>query len=78
MGLFERMNRLIEIHSLSAEYVARFYGYRINNIWANDVIRHDKLEREAPGWQDFIELSRRIVHATPGRFRKLERFLAHS
>ena len=41
LGLFERINRLIETGNLSAEYVARFYGYRINNIWANDIIRQE-------------------------------------
>jgi hypothetical protein len=76
MGLFERMNRLIEAHDLSVDYIARFYGYRINNIWANDAIRHQKLEVETAAWQDFVDLSRRVAEAIPRRFPTLEHYLA--
>jgi hypothetical protein len=75
MGLFERLNSLVNNEVIQADYVARFYGYRVNNIWANEVIRSAKLERERDHWEDFIQLSETIVAARPRRFLLMERHL---
>lgn len=56
MGLFERINLLIERKIVDKETVDRLYGYRIRNIVANDVIRQAKLVRARASWQDFVNL----------------------
>ena len=43
LGLFERIAVLVDRNLLDAEVVVRLYGYRITNIWTNDVIRQKKL-----------------------------------
>lgn len=56
MGLFERINILIEKEILDKDTVRKLYGYRVRNIVANKTIRDVKLKREARSWQDFIRL----------------------
>jgi hypothetical protein len=60
MGLFERMEVLIEGGVLDASLVNRLYGYRIHNIVANPRIRRVKLIDGAEGWKDFHSLLRRL------------------
>jgi hypothetical protein len=49
MGLFERVAIFMEFGLVDPQIVRRLYGYRIVNIWANDVIREEKLVRRASG-----------------------------
>lgn len=58
MGLFERVNYLIDMGIEDIEMVDRFYGYRVYNLISNDVIRTAKLENKtvAPYWREFIHL----------------------
>jgi hypothetical protein len=57
LGLFERIAVLVERKLLDPDVVLRLYGYRMSNIWANDIIRREKLIERAGGWQDFLRLS---------------------
>lgn len=58
MGLFERVNFLIQSEIEELAIIDKLYGYRIYNIVANNVIRRAKLEdREiARYWEGFIQL----------------------
>lgn len=60
MGLFERIEVLIDGGSLDAALVNRLYGYRVFNIVANSEIRTKKLIDLAEGRQDFIKLKERL------------------
>lgn len=61
MGLFERMNYLVERKLIGIDYVDRFYGYRYDNLIAHPDIRRQKLEgEERDSWQDFLELGRQL------------------
>ena len=60
MGLFERLNILNRNEVLSLQYIEQFYGYRLRNVWANEIIRVEKLCKRASGWRDFIELSDKL------------------
>jgi hypothetical protein len=60
MGLFERIEVLIEGGVLVASLVDRLYGYRVSNIVANPVVRDQKLIAGADGWQDFLMLVDRL------------------
>jgi hypothetical protein len=70
MGLFERVAVLTELRLVKIQVVRRLYGYRMVNIWANDVIREEKLVRRVSGWGDFIRLTEQLGKAGmkfPGR-----------
>lgn len=58
MGLFERVNFLIQSEIEELAIIDKLYGYRVYNIVANDVIRRAKLEDKeiAPYWEGFIHL----------------------
>jgi hypothetical protein len=58
MGLFERVNVLVESGIFELPTVDKLYGYRVYNIVANDAIRKAKLENSnfAPYWAEFIKL----------------------
>jgi len=56
MGLFERINLLIERKIVDKEIIDRLYGYRIRNIVANDAIRQAKLVSARASWRDFVNL----------------------
>jgi hypothetical protein len=58
MGLFERVNFLIDIGIEELAMIDKFHGYRVFNIVSNDIIRQAKLEDErlARYWQEFIKL----------------------
>lgn len=58
MGLFERVNFLIDIGAEQLEMVDKFHGYRVYNIVSNNTIREAKLENQktAAYWEEFIRL----------------------
>ena len=60
MGLFERIEVLIEGGVLDVALVDRLYGYRVSNVVANPVIREQKLIAGAAGWRDFLSLIDRL------------------
>jgi hypothetical protein len=61
MGLFERIQVLIDDRIVDLDAVDRFYGYRVLNIVDNPIIRQAKLEGErAKYWKNFIKLQRAL------------------
>jgi hypothetical protein len=56
MGLFERVENLIESGILEAAAVEENYGYRVGNLVADDLIYHEELVKRADGWRQFIRL----------------------
>lgn len=60
MGLFERINVLIDGKIIAPDTINRLYGYRVTNIIANNKIRKTKLEEQASEWHDFIELAQKL------------------
>lgn len=60
MGLFERINILVEDKIVSIEIIDRLYGYRVTNILNNDIIRREKIESEAESWRNFIKLQEKL------------------
>lgn len=60
MGLFERINILIEKDVLDADTVDRLYGYRVNNIVANSFIHQTKLIENSEDWTDFLSLCKKL------------------
>jgi hypothetical protein len=58
--LFERLNILHRNGVLPLPYIRQFYRYRLKNIWANQVIRSNKMEAHPEGWRDLIELSHKL------------------
>jgi hypothetical protein len=63
MGLFERVAVLTELRLVKIQVVRRLYGYRMVNIWANDVIREAKLVQSMSAWGDFIRLTEQLEKA---------------
>ncbi|GAA1967844.1 hypothetical protein [Microbacterium deminutum] len=63
LGALERVGVMVESGSLRPEIVAKLYGYRLRNIYANAQIREQKLVRRADGWQDLLRLID-VVEAT--------------
>lgn len=60
MGLFERVNILVEDKIIDIDTIYRLYGYRVINISENKNIRKFKLEKESQSWEDFIKLRDKI------------------
>ncbi len=60
MGVFERVNFLVDRKLIKIDVVDRFYGYRYDNIDANPVIYQAKLEKERGSWTDFIALGQKL------------------
>jgi hypothetical protein len=56
MGVFERIQLLIEERILELGTVDRLYSYRVLNIVSNDYIRKEKLVEKAQFWPDFCRL----------------------
>jgi hypothetical protein len=56
MGLFERIQVMINDGIVDLGTIYKLYGYRVFNIADNPVIRKAKLEDRAKYWKDFIEL----------------------
>jgi hypothetical protein len=46
MGLLEHMNKMLNERILREDVFQEIYGYRINNVFYNDIIRKEKLEIE--------------------------------
>jgi hypothetical protein len=61
MGLFERVNILVEDKIIDIDTIYRLYGYRVINISENEKIRQFKLEKESRSWEDFIRLRDKII-----------------
>ena len=60
MGLFERINALVNLHILDIGYVDDFYGYRLLNIVRNPMILQAKLAKGDSSWKGFLELVKAI------------------
>jgi hypothetical protein len=61
MGLFERVNALIDEGIIGIEYVEYFYGYRITNLANNAEIRSKKLQGDAAKyWTGFHKLEQKV------------------
>jgi len=77
MGLFERVNFLIESEIEELAIIDRLYGYRVYNIVANDIIRITKLENKelARSWEGFIQLWLQLKSLRPNwnDYPKVER-----
>lgn len=56
MGLFERIQVLVEEKIIDIDVVDRLYGYRLFNIVNNPIIHQVKLVELGDGWIDFIKL----------------------
>jgi hypothetical protein len=56
MGVFERIQLLVERKILDIETVDRLYSYRVINIVLNEHIRSEKLKKKAAFWPDFFKL----------------------
>jgi hypothetical protein len=67
MGLFERINVLVEDNIIDIDTIDRLYGYRVINILGNEIIQKTKLERESQYWQDFIKLGNKIKNVRRNR-----------
>jgi hypothetical protein len=60
MGLFEICEDLIADKLIDANTFKKGYAYRIENIVANDLIRHQKLVINAKYWERFLDLAARM------------------
>jgi hypothetical protein len=61
MGLFERIKVLIDNKVVELEIINTLYGYRLDNILANNKIKQEKLEKdEKDKWQKFIKLCKAL------------------
>ena len=56
MGLFERIQVLVEEKIIDIDVVDRMYGYRLYNIINNPIIHEEKFVKLGNGWRDFIKL----------------------
>jgi hypothetical protein len=56
MGMFERVQLLLEKDLIDIGTVNRLYGYRLFNIVVNPTIYQEKLVNLGYGWKDFIKL----------------------
>jgi hypothetical protein len=70
MGLFERVENLIESGILEAAAVEENYGYRVSNLVADDLIYQEKLVKRADGWRQFIRLWESLDRAHQERLGK--------
>ncbi len=60
MGLFERVNVMIDQGLLDEAVVQRLRGYRVTNIVSNPFVMKEKLTERADQWDDFIALAKRL------------------
>jgi hypothetical protein len=65
MGLFERVNVMIEGGLIDAETFEDLYGYRVANILSNPSVVTEKLVNRRKFWKDFIALARRLGYDVP-------------
>ena len=60
MGLFERVNVMIDQRLLDVAVIQRLRGYRVTNILTNPFVMKEKLTKRADDWDDFIALAKRL------------------
>lgn len=60
MGLFERIQVMVESGIVPINTIKKFYGYRVTNIVSNEIIKQNKLENRAENWEDFINLAKAL------------------
>jgi len=60
MGLFEHCNIMIDDGLIDLKTFKDIYGYRVNNILKNNIIKTAKLEREKDSWENFIQLCHKL------------------
>jgi hypothetical protein len=65
MGLFERVNVMIEGGLIDADTFEHLYGYRVGNVLSNPRVVTEKLVKRGEGWVDFIALARRLGYDVP-------------
>jgi len=62
MGFFELCELLMQDGSLCSDRFKQLFGYRVNNILANETIRDAKLTKEKDNWELFLKLVARDLH----------------
>jgi hypothetical protein len=67
MGMFERVNTLVDIGLLEREWVANFYGYRIALLVNQASVRQRLHDFGATGWVGFIALWHTIERLESGQ-----------
>lgn len=67
MGLFERINILVNDGIVDIDTIDKLYGYRVHNLVRNPIINQAKLVEAAEDWQDFIELWHKLERARKRR-----------
>src|SRR6185295_20399331 len=60
MGLFEHCETLFRAGLIDSATFSAIYRYRMINIYANQRVRVEKLERNARGWKRFLALMDRM------------------
>ena len=60
MGLFEHCEVMLDQGLIDERTFREIYAYRLRNIVANDIIRREKLHRQASGWVRFLALLKRV------------------
>ena len=65
MGLFERVNVMVDRGLLDVDVVRRLYGYRVGNVLSNPRVVRAKLNAEATGWVEFIALADKLGYSVP-------------
>lgn len=65
MGAFERLNALIDDKVVDVKLAKKFYGYRLQNIVANNEIWKAKLQDENALWEDFLSLCKKFSTQIP-------------
>jgi hypothetical protein len=70
MGLFERVNVMIDRGLIDADVVDRLYGYRVGNLLSNPRVVDAKLRDQAAGWQEFIALAAKLEYEIPPPSRR--------
>lgn len=73
MGLFERIKILINGDIIDVGIFNQLYGYRVQNIVQNDIIRQSKLEsNEAGRWKNFVALCKDDIAIDLDKLKKKE------
>jgi hypothetical protein len=62
MGFFELCELLMQDGSLCPDRFEQMFGYRVNNIVANEIIDNAKLIEERDSWELFLKLVDRGLH----------------
>jgi hypothetical protein len=67
MGLFERVNRMIDDGLITVKTFKSLYGYRVANILSNPRVVEEKLIKRGEYWKDFASLARRTGYDVPSQ-----------